>query len=40
VVGPEGLDLSDVVLTWWATYVESRPPWHVALAALDRMLTP
>jgi hypothetical protein len=23
---------------WWQTYVEARPPWNVALAALDQML--
>jgi hypothetical protein len=25
------------VLQWWQTYQESRPPWPVALAALDQM---
>ena len=36
--GPENADLSEVVLQWWTTYVESRPAWNVALTALDRMV--
>ncbi|MCE9525241.1 MAG: hypothetical protein K8R36_04220, partial [Planctomycetales bacterium] len=32
-------DLAPVVATWWQTYRDSRPPWGVALAALDEMLT-
>ena len=28
----------DAVRNWWTTYVASRPPWPVALAALDRMV--
>lgn len=28
----------DHLLDWWETYQESRPPWAVALGALDRML--
>ena len=30
--------LTDVVWQWWVTYVATRPQWHVALGALDRML--
>lgn len=34
------LDAADplVLLRWWETYLASRPPWDVALSALDRML--
>lgn len=29
---------AETLLSWWQTHLESRPPWHVALAALDQML--
>ncbi len=32
--------LSDLLLNWWETYHSSRPPWHVALAALRKMMSP
>lgn len=35
---PLGIDAVDVIWTWWQTYLDTRPPWHVALRALDRML--
>jgi hypothetical protein len=31
-------ELTSVLFEWWQTYVESRPRWPTALAALDRML--
>jgi hypothetical protein len=31
-------DIAASLMTWWQTYVENRPAWLVALAALDRML--
>jgi hypothetical protein len=31
-------NLSGTVWQWWNTYQQGRPPWPVALAALDRML--
>ncbi len=31
-------ELAATLLTWWQIYTESRPPWPVALGALDRML--
>jgi hypothetical protein len=31
--------LADTLWRWWDTYATSRPPWHVALAALDRMVS-
>ena len=31
-------DMTTGLMTWWRTYVESRPSWSVALAALNRML--
>jgi hypothetical protein len=36
--GGESTKLADAAWTWWETYQDSRPPWGVALAALDRML--
>ncbi|NQT36877.1 MAG: hypothetical protein HQ581_05285 [Planctomycetes bacterium] len=38
VDGPAGVDLPEIVGTWWETYSASRPPWSVALAALDQMV--
>jgi hypothetical protein len=35
---PGGIKAGDLVLGWWQTYQETRPPWPVALAALDQML--
>jgi hypothetical protein len=32
-------ELAETVARWWETYREGRPPWHVALAALDKMLS-
>ena len=36
---PQGasLDLPGTALTWWNAYQQSKPPWPVALQALDRM---
>ncbi len=34
---PPGLDAAALVSEWWQTYMEARPPWKVALAALDQM---
>lgn len=30
-------EIAAMLLTWWNVYTDSRPPWPVALAALDRM---
>lgn len=38
VDGPAGVDLPEIVATWWETYSASRPPWSVALTALDQMV--
>ncbi len=38
IVTPPGLDPVDILARWWETYVETRPPWDIALAALDRMI--
>lgn len=32
------IDLADVLTPWWETYQTSKPPFEVALAALDEML--
>jgi hypothetical protein len=37
VVTPPDFDPVDVLQRWWGTYVETRPRWDIALAALDRM---
>ena len=34
---PGQTDAAALVLQWWQTYQETRPPWPVALAALDQM---
>jgi hypothetical protein len=34
---PVGVDSATLVSQWWQTYQETRPPWRVALAALDQM---
>jgi hypothetical protein len=30
----------ELVQDWWVTYLESRPPWNVAVTAMERMLFP
>lgn len=30
--------LAELLTDWWHTYLESRPPWRVALQGLDRLL--
>jgi hypothetical protein len=35
---PPEPELADMLLSWWDTYTASRPAWHVAISALDRML--
>jgi hypothetical protein len=37
VVTPPDVDPVDVLQRWWGTYLETRPRWDIALAALDRM---
>lgn len=37
LVVPPDVDGPATVLQWWQTYMETRPPWPVALAALDQM---
>jgi len=32
-------EFAEAVTSWWATYCERRPPWRVALSALDQMLS-
>jgi len=34
---PAGVDAAALLLDWWQTYLQTRPPWSVALAALDQM---
>jgi hypothetical protein len=36
---PAGVDAAPPVHEWWLTYQETRPPWPIALAALDQMLS-
>lgn len=35
--GEASPDLAPSIMDWWATYVESRPPWRVALAAMAKI---
>ncbi len=37
---PLGVDAAETVVQWWQTCTNSRPPWNVALGALDQMLHP
>jgi hypothetical protein len=37
LAAPRGVDAAEIVSQWWQTYVETRPPWRVALTALDQM---
>jgi len=34
---PKGVDASTLIFDWWQTYIADRPPFRVALAALDQM---
>ena len=36
---PELDDITRVLIPWWETYLQTRPPWSIALRALDKMLT-
>jgi len=31
-------DVTSVLIPWWETYLQTRPPWSIALRALDKML--
>lgn len=31
-------DVAIVLIPWWETYLQTRPPWSIALRALDKML--
>jgi hypothetical protein len=34
---PPEIDAAALVSQWWQTYQESRPPWNIALTALDQL---
>jgi hypothetical protein len=34
---PAGIDAAELISQWWQTYQDARPPWPVALTALDQM---
>ncbi|MBN1590209.1 MAG: hypothetical protein JW888_11900 [Pirellulales bacterium] len=38
LTGPPGVDLADVVTSWWNSHLDLQPAWNVSLAALDRMI--
>ncbi len=38
LAAPPGIDIVAVLSDWWETYQQSRPPFHVALEALDQMV--
>ena len=31
-------DIASLLIPWWETYLQTRPPWSIALRALDKML--
>jgi hypothetical protein len=35
---PPDLDAADLAIRWWATFRDTRPPFRIALEALDQML--
>jgi hypothetical protein len=37
LAAPPGVDAAALISEWWQTYQETRPPFRVALAALDQM---
>jgi hypothetical protein len=37
IAAPPDLDAATLLLEWWQTYQATRPPWRVALTALDRL---
>jgi len=37
LAAPPDVDAAALISQWWQTYQETRPPWRVALAALDQM---
>lgn len=38
LAGPEPLETAATLLAWWQTYQDTRPPWPLALGALERMM--
>jgi hypothetical protein len=34
---PKGVDAAMLIMEWWQTYRDARPPWNVALEALNEM---
>jgi hypothetical protein len=37
LASPPGVDTATLISEWWQTYQETRPPWRIALAALDQL---
>jgi hypothetical protein len=37
LAAPAGSDAASLVMQWWETYLQTRPPFRIALAALDQM---
>lgn len=35
---PPDINLAEVLLSWWETYLETRPRWELGLRALDQMI--
>jgi hypothetical protein len=35
---PALADAASILIPWWETYLQTRPPWAIALRALDKML--
>jgi hypothetical protein len=34
---PKGVDAPTLIMEWWQTYQQAKPPWNVALEALNEM---
>jgi len=39
IPNPTDHSLVDTLKSWWATFSQERPPWRIALTALDKMLS-
>jgi hypothetical protein len=38
VLTPPGVDIVQILLAWWETYQQTRPPFSIALESLDQMM--
>jgi hypothetical protein len=38
VAVPRANDVPSLLIAWWETHLQTRPPWNIALKALDKMM--